>query len=173
MCVTVIWNHRLRQKSPCQEGPKSPSPQAALNAQVTRCNPEPGRGHPPTPAESTAWPWETTTGWSSACSRTAAPRDWQVPSGQEDSLIAITGLGSNGHEQFPPQEVSQAAKFHKGAGQSQVEGGRKVCELSLNIPGNSRSTGGCGGGQFYSKLRSCIPQMEAETTEVGIRAGYR
>lgn len=113
---------------------------------------------------------ETTTGWPSGCSKTAALRDWQVPSGQEDSLIAITGLGSNGHEQFPSQAVSQAAKFHKGAGQSLVEGGRKVCELSLNIPENSRSRGG---GQFYSKLRSCIPQMETEATEVGIRAGYR
>lgn len=59
----------------------------------------------------------------------------------EDSLIAITGLGSNGHEQFPPPVVSQAARFHKGAGQSGVEGERKVGELSLTIPGNSRSTG--------------------------------
>lgn len=90
----------------------------------------------------------------------------------EDSLIATTGLGSNGHEHFPPQVASQAAKFHKGAGQPRVEGERKVCELSLNSPGNSRSTGwvGWGGGeQFYSKLRSCIPQMETEATEVRIR----
>ena len=39
------------------------------------------------------------------------------------------------------QVASQAAKCHKGAGQSRVEGERNVGELSLNIPGNSRSTG--------------------------------
>lgn len=39
------------------------------------------------------------------------------------------------------QVASQAATCHQGAGQSRVEGERNVGELSLNIPGNSKSIG--------------------------------
>lgn len=72
--------------------------QAAMSAHVTRCNPEPGRGHPPTPAEATAWP-QGDHNWVALwmlkdCSAERLPSALWT-GGQPHSL------GSNGHEQFP------------------------------------------------------------------------